>query len=264
MDKSVPACITVTAIDGDVLVYQAAWAAENDSPAACKHTLDKMISRIVDRTEADEYVVFLTGVGNFRDTVATTQPYKGNRADTAKPKHYVDAREHLCSKHSAIVVDDCEADDALGEFLSNVDSNYHFICATIDKDLLMVPGHHYRWEMTRKGKVFPEEHTFISPEEGAKRFFLQMLTGDSTDNIPGLYRFTGQKATKKVKERLDKAFTSNDDMFQEVWDIYEEALLETGPFVQENLTAFLDEIGQLLWIRHGGESDWKTYYQIQD
>ena len=258
--------VVVVGIDGDVLVYQAAWASENDALPACKHTLNRMIDRIVDRTGADEYVVFLTGKDNFRDDVATTQTYKGNREDAVKPKHYADAREHLITKHGAAVVDGCEADDALGEFLSNADDNYHFICATIDKDLLMVPGHHYRWEMTRKGKVFPEEHNHISKDEGAKFFFTQMLTGDSTDNIPGLYKYTGKKATKKVKERLDK-LTTYHEMYIEVWHIYaetfdEECWLSTEE--EQNLTDFLDEIGQLLWIRHGGKKHWKDYYGIQD
>lgn len=263
MGESETDCTTVVGIDGDVLVYQAAWAAENDAVAACKHTLNRMIDRIVERTEADEYVVFLTGKDNFRDDVATTQPYKGNREDAVKPKHYADAREHLISKHGAAVVDGCEADDALGEFLSNDDDNYHFICATIDKDLLMVPGHHYRWEMTRKGKVFPEEHNHITPDEGAKFFFTQMLTGDSTDNIPGLYKYTGKKATKKVKDRLE-GLPNPQAMYAEVENIYIDAVCSEGTLVrsQEEIHSFLGEIGDLLWIRHGGHTSWEKYYDL--
>ena len=93
-----------------------------------------------------------------------------------------------------------EADDALSIAACTLG---HGI-ATIDKDLDGCPGWHYNWA---------KENIYYVTEVEANRFFYtQMLTGDSTDNIPGLFKRTGKKAMAKVKAPLAE-LTDPADMY---------------------------------------------------
>ena len=65
--------------------------------------------------------------------------------------------------------------------------------ATLDKDLDGVPGWHYVWKGKREG-VF-----YVTETEADRFFYTQMLTGDATDNIPGLFKMVGVKALAKTK-----------------------------------------------------------------
>ena len=202
-----------------------------------------MVDSICEATEADEYVVYLTGKGNFREEVATLQEYKGNRKDTPKPEYYPDIRKHLSKRHDATVVDGKEADDALGILACNPPEDSEVVVATIDKDLLMIPGYNYNW---RK-----KEMHYVDIDEGNWFFANQLLTGDATDNIPGLFKATGQKATKKIKERLVVGMPYS-DLINEVVEIYSEFM--------EDPTELLNEIGRLLWIQRNEDEVWSLDY----
>ena len=61
----------------------------------------------------------------------------------------------------------------------------------------MIPGNHYNWELTRLGKVLrPETKYYISDTESYRRFYYQMLIGDTTDNIKGVVGIGKIKATE--------------------------------------------------------------------
>jgi len=86
------------------------------------------------------------------------------------------------------VIEGREADDecAIAQYTHDSPS----IICTIDKDLDQVPGHHY--DYVRK--------TFYttSKDEGECLFYKQVLSGDSTDNIPGCYKVGAVRAAKIV------------------------------------------------------------------
>ena len=234
-------------IDADIITYSVGFAAESDPVSFALHSVKKMIESIVANTGADDYVIYLSGEGNFRDQAATTLPYKGNRKSN-KPKHYSAIREYLIDVHDAIVSFGCEADDLIGIACTAEDGNVN-VCCTIDKDLNMIPGFHYNWKHDTLWEITPED---------ADAFFIeQMLTGDATDNIPGLYKFTGKKATKKVKERVKKDTFL--DSWYELWDVYHEAFVEERernglpPIPLSDIDfvvmSTLFEIRDLLWIK---------------
>jgi 5'-3' exonuclease len=134
--------------------------------------------------------VWLTGKNNFRDKVAKTLGYKANRKDTDKPVHYDTIREHLITHHKAEVVDGMEADDMLG-----IRQNNETVIASIDKDLLMIPGHQFNLNDKTIRFVKDPGHLELirnhgkSPKligSGFKWFCAQMLLGDSVDNIQGI------------------------------------------------------------------------------
>jgi hypothetical protein len=85
-------------------------------------------------------VVFLSGVGNFRHSIATRASYKGNRAGSVPPKHLSAIRSHLVTKWNAVLSAGEEADDLIGIAMTAEPDS---VSCSIDKDLLQLPGRHY-------------------------------------------------------------------------------------------------------------------------
>src|SRR3990167_11351680 len=80
----------------------------------CLHSVKTTVNHILAQTGVSDYIGYLTGDGNFREKVATIQPYKGNRDKDAKPFWYKEIRKYLIDRYKAVVVDGMEADDAIG------------------------------------------------------------------------------------------------------------------------------------------------------
>lgn len=232
-------------IDGDIIVYSVGFAANDDPVHYALHSVKQLVTSIIQNTEADEYVMHLTGKGNFRDELASIQGYKENRKDSPKPTHYVKIREYLKNNWDAQVSEGCEADDTMGILASTPSEDRHII-ASLDKDMDMISGWHYNW---RKDELWE-----ISQEEADRAFVLQLLTGDATDNIPGLKRVTGKIATKKIKE-----WCTEPDTFHEQVDRVKETYMEHAEDI--DVVETLHEIGNLLWIRRYGYETWETYYE---
>ncbi len=163
-------------------------AAQPDKPAAyidstlevlpesvCKPILLEKLGRILTTCGTREYVMHLSGPVNFRDQVGVTKPYKGNR-DQPKPQHYQHVKRLLLADDNINLSEGNEADDEISIAMWRAKGND--ICATIDKDLNMVPGYHFDWNKGLRYKV--------DPALGMWFFCAQMLTGDATDNIPGI------------------------------------------------------------------------------
>ena len=145
--------------------------------------------------EAGEFRLFLTGGANFRDTIATILPYKGNRDRSLRPYWYKTIREYLVDRWGAEIVDGMEADDAVSILQWNAEEGQTIIC-TIDKDLENVPGHFYNYHR--------KEAKYISTEEALLNFYRQCITGDSSDNIPGCYKMGKAYAAKVLPEYTDE------------------------------------------------------------
>lgn len=134
---------------------------------------------------ANSYSLYLTGKTNFRYQIYPE--YKGNRLDVYRPRHLHDVRGVLLDRHGATLSVNCEADDLLGVAqCSGVEDTT--ICS-LDKDLLMIPGKHYSWEIsgTSKGTKWVKQavHRTIDRDEALRWFYTQCLTGDNADNIKG-------------------------------------------------------------------------------
>lgn len=192
-----------------------------------KDMMDDMVEGVLDATSAEEYQVFLTGKGNFRDEVGVTVKYKGNRSGGGRPHHYQNLRDHLVNVWGATVVDGMEADDALG-----INQTENTIICSIDKDLLTIPGKHYNWNK--------REFIDITEYEGWFNFYRQMLTGDRTDNIFSVMKDTPAQI-KKAEHMLAglsveemKCFVGL--MYAIEFDSPEERMLENGKllFIKQN------------------------------
>ena len=190
---------------------------------ACKTCIDTMVARL----DPKDVSIFLSPPRTFRDTLATTQPYKGNR-NQPKPKYLKDVENYLIKGYGATVADNIEADDEIGAHLSNEGDGA--VSVSIDKDLLQIPGWHYNWVNDRIQRV--------SPRDGDYFFYTQMLVGDTTDNIPGLEGY----GPKKAKEVLSGA-KSRADLCTRVWECY---LIILGD--PSKAAKYFYEQAGLLWI----------------
>jgi DNA polymerase-1 len=72
----------------------------------------------------------------------------------------------------------------------------NFVIASVDKDLDQIAGWHYNF-VKKIGYN-------ITPEEGMYRFYKQILTGDSADNIIGIRGVGPVTADKLLSEATDE------------------------------------------------------------
>ena len=152
------------------------------------HLVNIIMKKIMDDLKLTEFDVmcYLSGGTNFRYKVAKTRPYKGNRDAAHRPTHEQAIRDYISSKWETIVTDGIEADDALG--IAQRALGGDSVIVSIDKDLDMIPGRHYN---------FVQQVDYEIDEDLAwHKFCLQVLTGDTVDNIPGLPGIGPKKAEK--------------------------------------------------------------------
>lgn len=226
-------------IDGDILLYEVGFASVDDPVEFACHSLRQRVQGVMDGCECKQAQLFLTGKTNFRNELSDV--YKANRSDSAKPVHLEALREYAINTLDAIVSENEEADDLLGIYA--VRDGWGI--ATLDKDLDGVPGHHYVWKGKREGLYY------VSEVEADRFFYTQMLTGDSTDNIPGLYKMVGVKALAKTKAPIQEMDTPL-EMYQYVRSVYADGYESVGMCMDDMdnvLDDWLTRIGGQLWIR---------------
>jgi hypothetical protein len=199
------------------------------------HLINKQMDAIMEACSLSEFDVrvYLSGGYNFRYDVAKTRPYKGNRDASHRPTHEEAIKDFIRSKWETVVTDGIEADDAIGIAMGE-----DTICISIDKDLDMIPGLHYNFK--------DEVHYEMTPEQSWRKFCLQLLTGDTTDNIPGLPGIGAGKAEKILDGIADE------DLLEVVASTY------ASKSKQKDWFAYLREQAELLWIQryeHGSIND---------
>lgn len=236
--------MSLALLDGDVLVYQCGFASDAQAKQRGEayedlsftlHGVNKTIKAICEVTGVDDYLPILSGPTNHRETIYPD--YKANRDPTHKPHWYNEIKEHLLKRHHAIFSEEGdEADDAMGIIQCREEDT---IICSIDKDLDCIPGYHYNFSKTRR-----DNGVYYVEEVEADRFFYkQVLTGDSTDNIPGMFKKLGKRATSKYTDPLSR-LTRTYDMYRHVVDCY------------EGDEEWVKLIGNLVWIKRTDDGVW--------
>jgi hypothetical protein len=270
-------------IDADMLRYEVGYGVQfNESGGTFIHNfevaqelLHHKIDIIIDETWATEPpTLYLTddkahverqkrrGVAmnytpNFRDSRATTKPYKGNRV-SEKPFHYDNLTEYMLNHFDCKIAKGIEADDLLSIDQNKGDGDT-IICSR-DKDLRITPGWHYTWPV---GKTPSIPNYFVEPMgelqepvknkffgTGLKFFYAQLIMGDPVDNIPGIPR-KGPSFAYKLLEDCE----TEQEMIDRVFDIYldyeitrwdpDETSEET---ILSHAQQYFQEQADLLWI----------------
>jgi 5'-3' exonuclease len=231
----------VALIDADFLAYSVGFACEDDEdPRVAKNRLTEWLTSIVYMDlKCDDYIAYTTGPGNFRYEVAKTQPYKGNRKDMKRPKHLDALKEHL-KRLGATETQGIEADDAVS-IMAHKEPNAYFI-VHVDKDLNMIPGWHYNPNKCEK--------YYVEPLEAARNFWMQMLTGDRVDNIPGLAGIGPKKAEKILKDCIDYY-----DHEAAAWKAYQDKGHDLDYFTEQ---------GRLLWMLTEEGEVWQPATRTSD
>jgi len=222
-------------IDGDIFCYRVACAVETDAQASLsngelfvKRSFDSLISDVLLAYPDHHYILYITGKTNFRNEVAVTAPYKGNRK-AEKPLMLSVVRDYAVQYWDAVLVEGEEADDAIAIAASTTFLNHDPIMVSIDKDFDQVAGKHYNF--------LKREEYFISAEQGMKNFYKQFLTGDAIDNIIGVEGIGAGGAS----ELIDNCRKETD-----MWDICEDQLGYDRAL----------ENARLLWLRRRAGEMW--------
>ena len=250
-------------IDGDIIVYTAGFSAEKRNKETGEKVIfpeefaiantKRVITAILDAVDTTNYKLYLTSseVPNYRDSIATIKVYKGNRKDVAKPVHYKAIREYLITRWKAKLITGQEADDALGiaQYAAwEMGSDDTIICSC-DKDLLMIPGLHYN---IRKGTI-----QYIDEDDAILNFYCQLITGDSTDNIPGLRGYGDKYPFIKARKYLAGCSTEQ-ELYAKVHALYTEKI------PKGTVNTRLEEVGRLLWIRRKEKEVWVPPLQFHE
>jgi len=193
-------------IDADSIIYRIAFT--TDSVTQAKSAFDIAIQGIMRDTFSIQGFVAVKGKGNFRYDIA--EDYKGHRKQGDEDPKVAERRSAVYEyawDSGCFASDNCEADDVVSIWAQEAyEAGETFIIAHIDKDIDMVPGWHYNFNK--------KETYFIDADEGHYKLCLQILTGDSTDNIHGL-KGIGPKKAAKILEGV-----AAEDMLQTVADAW--------------------------------------------
>tara|TARA_R110002124_G_scaffold134929_2_gene297707 strand:+ start:919 stop:1689 length:771 start_codon:yes stop_codon:yes gene_type:complete len=223
-------------IDADIPCYSIGWGCEKEVDEDKVHRrVDDFFSKLFATHETFNYKAFLTGKGNFRETMAVSHKYKGTRKKD-KPKWYNSIKQYLIQEWDCIVVEGMEADDQLAIELTN-DTNA--ICCTIDKDLLQVEGWHYGWGTHNKaerelhyvdwwGKLELRGKKLYG--EGVMWLYAQAIMGDSTDNIKGIHGAADKKAFELLQDK-----TTEIELYDTVLELYTQHFDSPEERLEENM-----------------------------
>jgi len=221
-------------IDGDIVAYRASISAEKDFANVAIEKADALMEEIISETcpfsDPDSYEVYLTGKTNFRNDIAKTAVYKGNRKDKIKPRHLQIVRDYLSMSYGATISSGEEADDLISKSVTRLGPET--IVASIDKDMLQLACHHYNF--------VKKDWSQVDEWGGLKFFYAQILTGDAADNIKGIKGVGPVKAGKLLKDCTTE---------EELWYACLEAYDGDYDRVVEN--------ARLLWLRRREEELWE-------
>jgi len=200
---------TVLIVDADPLMFRSAY-----NKHSAEEALDTFYERLEDLKNAtfcDETKVAVYGVNNFRMDFYSDYKNTPNRKKAkANNPFFFELREMLVEEGLATPADGMEADDLVRIWAEEETAKGHkTVIASVDKDLQCIPGHHYL--------IHRDELIFMEEDAADKHYWIQILTGDSVDNIKGLKGIGPKKA-----ERILEGATSSKQRKQRVIDKYYE------------------------------------------
>ena len=183
-------------IDADVLLYRAAFAAQNYDPLTesypdPKELFDESLEKLFKETGVFDYTCCLSSRTNFRKDCFGG--YKANRKSRPKPEGLVELRKWVLIHRRGWTVDGLEADDLLGIMATSDQGN---LITSLDKDMRTLPD--VTWYNFKSG-----EWEYQSEEDARHFFLVQVLAGDSVDGYKGIPGIGPKKAHKILVESGD-------------------------------------------------------------
>ena len=209
-------------IDGDVIAYIAAF---DKTEEEARVALDQLVMDVGDCVFADDVRIAVKGDNNFRKELFND--YKGHRKSDDEYRAFIDRlRDYLVECHEGEYAHGQEADDLLAQWAQDcMDNDIEYSIASIDKDLLTIPGVHFN---IRKGLI-----THVDDDAADYLLHKQLLMGDSADNIPGLPGIGTKRAERLLEgvpygKRRDAVIQAYKDQYGDSW---EQELQLTGDLI---------------------------------
>lgn len=152
----------------------------------CQKELDRYLFNILNVTESDYFIGFLTA-RSFRYDIYPE--YKANRKKSESPVHLHNLIKYVQDKYGFVKVEGYEADDLLATYQTFAKDRT--ILISTDKDMLQLEGKHYN----------PRQNvtTVIDEFQANYNLWRQVLICDPVDNIKKSFRF-GPKSVEKLFE----------------------------------------------------------------
>ena len=228
------------------IICEEAWG---DEPPCIYLTADEALINRLNKFRVKRDEELLKFIPNFRLETATVKVYKGNRAKRERPFYFDAITQYLMDKYEVKLAIGIEADDLLSIDAYN---NYDVVVCSRDKDLRITPTNHYGWQCGKQpqfGPVAIDELGFIEYNGkvikggGLKFFYSQVLTGDTTDNYPGLPGCGPVKVMSVLPECTDE-----ESLHKAVASLYEKKYGDTW---RERML----EQCQLAWMVRGVHED---------
>lgn len=149
--------------------------------------------------QTDDVEYYLTS-NIFSKRKQISQTYKANRA---RNKWVIKLKEYIIENETCNYSLEWESDDLIADRAKEL--NYECLIATVDKDLNQIHGWKFDLYKTHQGKEtesgIPIKSyrglRFVSKAEAKKFIWIQMLSGDRSDNIQGI-KGIGEKTAEKL------------------------------------------------------------------
>ncbi len=185
-------------IDADYLPYAYGNYLEEDIPRIVTFWFEKIFKRLNSRNA----IIFLKQIpqDNFRYNIAVNRPYKGTR-NRELPISYNCIINYITTYYQGVTVKFAETDDAIAMAAKMLrDKGIDYVIVSDDKDLNMIHGWHYKH--TKDKLVYARDEVVIESSVkvvedipvysevleayGELKLWLQMILGDTSDNIEGI------------------------------------------------------------------------------
>ena len=180
-------------IDADTIYFRAA-ASQDKSKREIRKKIDMKVREIEGYLLMPELLLAVKGRGNFRKDLYPE--YKKNRKEhdeeTKEALNY--AHNYMIEKFGAKMADGMEADDLVCIWAYEaMAKEMPYTIVGIDKDLLQIPGTHLNFHHMEIKEVDDDTANY--------NLMLQCLTGDNSDNIPGIKGIGPKKAERILAGR---------------------------------------------------------------
>jgi hypothetical protein len=184
-----------------------------------RETLEKFVEFGASRGGVErigqQWVIVISGNWNFRKWVAIERGYKANREKLPKPTHFSNVKDDVNKQAGfefdmAVVTALGEADDHIAMAVKEGD-----VIVSNDKDFRQIPEVWF-WDWTKGEEGWAKP---INKLEATRNLYKQILTGDTVDNIPGIYGIGPKKA-----EGLLQDCTNEKEMYEKVLMAYIESV----------------------------------------
>lgn len=257
-------------VDGDYLIYSTSGNNETSIGDARMRLMQKL-QDFKTMSGAEHLILHLTATGGHkghRYIIGKIKPYQGNRSGSTRPKNWELLRDY-CESYSGLAFRQKlwgtrEADDGIALHVRMLHEKGTPVTVVMkDKDSQMFTGcRHMDWDTFEITDVprdtFAVENS-VGRLFGSKWFWMQMLMGDSADNIPGVQMIRG--VTKMVqcgKSRAsDALIMCGDDL-----DCANKVVTAYRAQYKEQWAAAFVENAALLWMRDDVNAEIDDFLRI--